>query len=127
MTALYFDHNVKGKVARILASQGQTACTARDVGMWRATDEEHLLFAATQGWLLVTNDRDFILLHDAWHRWSREWNVHPVHAGILLTVQSWSTQVLVTNVASFLAAGPPTDNLLYTWEPQGWTRYPRYP
>ena len=33
----------------------------------RATDPEHLQLAATNGWTILTRDRDFVTLHDQWH------------------------------------------------------------
>ena len=72
---------------------GPDVLLASDLGMERATDDEQLLVAANLNRILVTCDRkDFILLHDAWHRWSAAWNVVAHHAGILVIPDLWTRE-----------------------------------
>jgi hypothetical protein len=113
----------------MLKGRGHDARTAVDVGMSHATDEDHLLTAARNGWTLVTNDaEDFILLHDAWHRWSREWRVTPTHSGILIAMQTWKAERLAAEVEEFLGRGLPLENRLYQWKWTGsWPQRPQFP
>jgi hypothetical protein len=49
------------------------------------TDPAHLQFAAQQGWIVITRDKDFVNLHDLWHVFQL-WQVPapPLqHAGVL--------------------------------------------
>jgi hypothetical protein len=97
--------------------------------MARATDEHHLLFAALKGWTLVTNNaKDFILLHDAWHRWSKAWQVAPLHAGILVARADWNANRLAGEVNDFFARQLTIVNCLYTLDAaQGWVLRPATP
>ena len=124
MPSLYGDHNVSRYLARLLREHGHTATNARELGLERATDGAHLLLAAERGWLLLThNERDFVLLHDAWLRWSRSWGIAPQHAGILVLPQreDWGLTRTVSEIEAFLAVHPATINELYAWRAsRGW-------
>lgn len=85
----------------------------------RRRTQKHVLAAAANDWLLLThNERDFILLFDAWHRWADAWNVHPEHAGIL-TFPHWPLPVAETMLTAFLAGDPDLRNRLYVWRSVG--------
>ena len=56
MANFYTDHDVSLRVASLLRQLGHTAVTARDLGLERAGDDEHLLTAAQRGWILVTHN-----------------------------------------------------------------------
>lgn len=72
MAAFYLDHNVALETARLLRKAGHSATTAREIGLAAVRDDEHLPRSASERRTLVThNAGDFILLHDAWLRWSR--------------------------------------------------------
>ena len=58
MASFYPDHDVALRVAVLLREHGHMALTARDIGLERAGDHEHLLMAAQRGWLAV---RSFLL------------------------------------------------------------------
>jgi len=88
VAAFYTDHNVARAVAELLRVAGHVAVTARDLGLEEASDDEQLLTAAQHDRIFVThNESDFILLHDAWQRWSATWGVPAQHAGILIIPQ----------------------------------------
>jgi hypothetical protein len=125
LPALYFDSNVTNRAARLLAARGLDVRMAADVGMQHAIDAEHLLRAAQEGWLLVTNDTDFLDLHDAWHLWSRAWGVEPRHGGVLVGIQSWAYQKVAAEVEAFVAQGIDPANTLYQWRwGHGWLARP---
>jgi hypothetical protein len=124
---IYFDHNVVAAAADPLRQLGYSVRTASNIGKARASDDEHFLLAAQGGWLTVTNNgRDYILLHDAWHRWSRAWHVAPppVHGGVLVIDATWRVPRIVGEVGAFYAQGFPIQNCLYTHHPEkGWVSY----
>lgn len=124
MASVYLDHNVPADAAGFLRADQHVVRSAVEVQLERATGDVQLLEAARRGWVIVTNNvRDFILLHDAWHLWSREWGVTPQHAGILLTRQTWNARRLADEVSGFLATGPALTNQLYQWHGErGWVR-----
>ncbi len=89
MARFYLDHNVSLHLVPALIALGHDAATARDLGLTGADDDMHLTTASDDGRILVTHDRqDFVLLHRAWHRWSRRWGVTAAHAGILVIPQA---------------------------------------
>lgn len=124
--AIYTDHNVSLLLAQRLRARGQTVTTARDLGLERAPDTEHVLVASRHAWLLLThNERDFKLLQDGWHRWSAAWNVSVEHAGIIVIPQ-WAPPRADTMVTTFLAGRPQLMNELYLWRSSvGWMRLAR--
>ncbi|MBI3971844.1 MAG: DUF5615 family PIN-like protein [Chloroflexi bacterium] len=127
MPVLYLDHNVPRQADGLLRQNGHAVWTSRQIHRERATDDEQLLVAVTQGWTIVTNNaRDFVLLHDAWHRWSQAWHVTPRHSGILITRQTWDGHRVAAEVSMFLALDVDTANELYQWHGDlGWVRRPR--
>ena len=125
MAALYIDHNVSRETSARLRQYGHAVLETRERGAVRAKDDEQLLIAASENWVLITHNRkDFELLHDAWRRWSTAWQVAPAHAGILLLPQEapWTPEVLATEINRFLLSGIALTTELYrlkasgTWE-----------
>ncbi|HET8632403.1 MAG TPA: DUF5615 family PIN-like protein [Thermomicrobiales bacterium] len=85
MTDLYLDNDVALQVLPILRAAGHGVWATRDLGRTRASDADQLLFAARNGWTLITHNRGhYVLLHDAWRRWSADWGVRTSHAGIVV-------------------------------------------
>ncbi len=128
MADFYADQNISLDLIALLRGRGHTAITARDLGLERARDDEHLLVAAERGRMLLTYNRDdFELLHDAWRRWSRAWQVTAAHAGILIAPHPPHRSVAeaAREIDSLLASGYPLANELYRWRPVGgWVRRP---
>ena len=123
MASFYTDHDVSLRVASLLRQLGHTALTARDLGLERAGDDEHLLTAAQRGWILVTHNRQhFCLLHDAWRHWLPVWGVFAIHAGILIPPQGLPDRT-VQLLTDFLTSGLPLSNEMCLWRTaSGWTR-----
>lgn len=126
---LYFDHNVPYDAAVYLRDAGYSVRTASNIGKATASDDEHVLIAALNRWFTVTtNGRDFILLHDAWHRWSRQWRVSPAHAGILIIRADWVANRIAGEIHAFLQQEVPIENRLYTWDVAlGWRQRTEFP
>lgn len=75
---VYLDHNIDVQLAFDLRRNGFDVIYASEVGNERATDEEHLRWAAADGRVLVTYDqRDFRVLAKEWAENGRD------HAGIV--------------------------------------------
>ena len=99
---------------------GHEATTARDLQLTRGQDALHLLVAVQRGWIVVTRDKDFTLLHDAWQRWTYAWQVQESHAGILLTPHMWLADQAAREVHAFFQTGQPLANRLYEWRRGVW-------
>jgi hypothetical protein len=121
LAQLYADHNLSFYVVTGLRRRGHEVVTARDLGLDHATDDEHFL-AATRGWILLShNEKDFILLHDAWHRWSATWGIAAHHAGVIIPPQEWPRERIVREVATLLRTERSFDNELLLWKSsRGW-------
>ena len=60
---LYLDEDISPKVSEILRKKGMDAVSAHDADMLQMSDEEQLTFAADDGRVMVTRNRnDFITL-----------------------------------------------------------------
>jgi hypothetical protein len=125
----YTDHDVARKVAELLRAAGQGAVTARDLRLESATDDEQLLVAAQHGRIFAThNESDFILLHDAWHRWSTAWGVSAQHAGIVIVPQGrkygrdWDAVQIATELVLCLKTCAPLASGLFRRKEAGWER-----
>jgi len=81
------DENVSGRLGDAIRAFGYDVLTTDALGRKGASDVDQLSFAALSRRLLITHDAGhFELLHEAWHRWSRDWGVasEQRHGGILL-------------------------------------------
>jgi uncharacterized protein with PIN domain len=59
----YADEHVPRAIIRGLRERGIDVLTVSDAGLLRASDEEHLQFANSQGCVLITQDSDFLRFH----------------------------------------------------------------
>jgi hypothetical protein len=124
----YLDHNVATGVARELTALGHQAVSARQAGLAGASDASHLLTAAQRGFVLVTNDLDFLALQAAWREWAAAWRVTPTptHHGILLIRQGPRGGALAAarSVHAHLSTAPVLPNTLWQWTQAGtWVVY----
>ncbi len=129
MAELYIDSNVALEVAEFLRAAGHTAATVRDLRREGNSDDEQLLVASQHGRIFVThNERDFILLHDAWQRWSAAWGVAAHHPGILIVPQGrrygidWGPEEVSQAVIACLQQCSPAADQLYRRTEAGWQR-----
>jgi hypothetical protein len=124
----YLNHNVPRNVAALLQAWGHHASTARELGLDRATDDQHFLAAAEHGLILVGHHReDFILLHDAWRRWAAAWGVSRPHAGILIVPQppEVTSEQIAEALRVLVERGESLTNQLFLWRQRiGWVRRP---
>lgn len=84
MLPLYVDEDsVERRLMRALRSLGVDVVSARELGRDGVADEEHLVYAAAEGRMLLTaNYHDFYRLQAAWAEASRH------HCGILIRIQN---------------------------------------
>jgi len=120
----YLDHDVKARIAELLHGRGHGARTARDLSLDQAGDDEHLLLAAQNAWILVTTNRkDFELLHNAWRRWTRAWNIGHHHAGILVLHQPMAAEEAAAQLEQIVLPAESLANTLHRWRPTaGWVQ-----
>ncbi|MBI2940950.1 MAG: DUF5615 family PIN-like protein [Chloroflexi bacterium] len=117
------------KVATLLRAAGHDVVTTRDLGRGSANDDEQLLTAAVQRRVFVThNTDDFILLHDAWQRWSQAWQVAEKHAGILIVPQGrkhgvqWTPERIAEGLSDCVQRSLPVVNELLQYRDGRWWR-----
>lgn len=121
MADLFLDHNVPRALGELLAAQGHTSRTVRQLRLEVETDDVHLLRCWREGWTFLTHDsEDYTLLHAAWTRWAPAWGLAPApsHFGIVLLPQIGAAG-LAGPVGAFLASAPPLANQLYAWAQDG--------
>ncbi|MGI8827131.1 MAG: DUF5615 family PIN-like protein [Chloroflexota bacterium] len=129
MPEFYIDNNVALEVAGFLRAAGHPAVTARDLHRETNSDDEQLLVASQHGHVFLThNETDFILLHDAWQRWSAAWGVTAHHAGILIVPQGrrygvdWEPEEVSEAVIACLQQCPPVAGHLFRRKEAEWER-----
>lgn len=82
MARFYLDNDVAAKVAVLLRARGHDAISARDLKREDASDDEQFFIASELERVFIThNEKDFILLYDAWKRWSAAWQISKPHPG----------------------------------------------
>ena len=59
----YFDEHIFADAASALRHRHIDVLTTAEAGNLRASDQEQLAFAASQGRVLVTRDSDYLILH----------------------------------------------------------------
>jgi hypothetical protein len=128
MARLHLDQNVSAIIAQALRREHHDVLTTNEAGLLDADDDLHLLVAAKAGRILLThNGADFQLLHRAWHRWARAWQVQPVHGGILVIPQAphWAIERAVVEVDRISQLPLSNQLYLFDWRPaRGWVHEP---
>ena len=129
MAALYLDEDVPVALDDLLHARGHAATTTRTENRLGRPDPDQLLFAANNGLVFVTYNRDdFARLHAAWLLWTRDWGVQRPHAGIIVLGRALGKPPEeYAELLSDLLADPQqalTDTF-HRWHPQsGWTQTP---
>jgi hypothetical protein len=121
MPGYYFDEQASERLTEALVGHGLDATSANRLGNKGLSDALHLLIAARAQRALVTYDtKDFTLLHEAWHAWSRAWGITDQHAGILLIYSAprLSIEEVAEAVRQFDRehAGTSTAGRLFSWK-----------
>lgn len=94
---------------------GHDAVYAREIFDGRRTDGTHLLTATHDRRILIAyNRKHYILLNDAWKRWSDDWSTPQKHAGILCLSQGLPRDLYVA-IDIFSRSDLPIINELYTY------------
>lgn len=126
MVRCFLDNDFPFGAGGELQRLGHNVEPARSTNRERCNDEDQLLYAATEGRILIThNRRDFLLLHDAWQRWSRAWDVQPLHAGILVLRQGLTYQEYAARIDSYLSDAGSVTNALHFCDSAGhWSQHP---
>lgn len=125
----YLDNDVPLRLGDELRRAGHDAIHVRDLGTFRRSDADHLLAATRDGRIVVTHNRkDYLLLHDAWHRWTLAWTVLDQHAGVLCLPHNLQPHALFVAIDVFLSSDFPIANEVYTYSPAtSWIRQPYQP
>jgi Domain of unknown function (DUF5615) len=110
---IYLDECVNHAVVPYLRQRGWNLTTAQAEGMGTARDEQQLIHASRQGWVLLsTNERDFGTLHQEFVRTERE------HGGIITIPQRNSPRFFIRSAMMLdwiKAEYPDTQNRLFRW------------
>jgi hypothetical protein len=123
MARLHIDQCLSWRIAQELRGRGHDARHAAEVAMQTASDDEHLIVAARDHRIIVTeNEDDFALLHDAWIRWQRAWQVQESwrHAGILIVPSDFVIHTTVATVDAFVSREEILTDALVRWTVNGW-------
>ena len=112
MPILYLDEDIKREIVDLLITPDISVRTTREERRPSASDPFQLAYAAEQGWVNVTcNRNDYHLLHDAWLLWSHRWEVAARHSGILALDQG----VMAAAITAMLATGLVLTTAMYDW------------
>jgi hypothetical protein len=120
MALCYVDEDVTEYLAPLLRPRGHDVLTTAEAGAKGFKDPRQLAFAARADRVLITANRaDFVMLHEAWLRWSRDWEAEnrAVHAGILI-VPSGSGKLadrLANELDRILVSDIDLRNRLFRW------------
>jgi hypothetical protein len=126
VATLYLDEDVAHQLGSRLRIAGHTVHTTHQHGRTETSDGNQLLFAAANGWTIITHNRkDFELLHDAWLRWTSSWNLRNIHHGILIISQRMALEDNATAINTLLPEYPNPDNQLFGYDiaTHSWRRY----
>jgi hypothetical protein len=98
----YLDDNVERRVlARDLLKAGVDVVRATDVGNHAALDAAHLAFAANEGRVLLTSDKDFHRIHWEWMSAGR------THAGVVMIAPEMSIGERIRGIAALSSSFEP--------------------
>ncbi len=116
------DENLSHTLVNWLVAVGHGADSVDLLDMKGSPDEELLWFAKTRGWVFVSVDRDYLLLHRAFRRWG----MTDVHAGILTLPDRLSPSAFAQALDIFASEGLPIADRLYIWDTAHGGRWVRY-
>jgi hypothetical protein len=128
VASFYLDACINPKLAVELRALSHAAITSREASVaLDASDPQQLLETVHRNAIFLTHDVGFVGLHDAWHRWSREWAVTPwppILPAILVfphydarRAPLWLLPYSAGQLDGFVAGGRAIHNSLYQWKP----------
>jgi hypothetical protein len=92
----YTDTHIAKAIAIQLRASGVEIIRSEEVGMAEADDESHLIYAAQNSYVMVTQDADFAALHAAWIEAGK------AHNGIMLVPRHLQGEAQVSYVVKCL-------------------------
>lgn len=116
------DENLSHTLVGRLIAAGHDADSIDRLSMKGWPDEELLWFAKTRGWVFVSIDEDYLLLHRAFRRWG----VAESHACILILPDQMPPPAFAQALDIFASEGLPIANRLYIWDTAQGGRWARY-
>ena len=127
MAAIYTDNDVSLRTAELLEAMGHEIFTTRARGRSSASDAEQWTISAINNWIFVTHNRkDYVLLQDAWERWSTLWEIRPTYSGVLIIPQAWLAERASREVdRCILARSDVANNVLEADSDGTWARWVR--
>ncbi len=111
MTKFYLDENISREVAFLLNRAGLWVSTCHDAGMQWTKDEEQLQYAISHGFVLVTGDRDFCMLHETASE----------HSGIVRHSRGLRPREMSERLIALAEANHDFSNRLTTLKPEDYT------
>lgn len=123
MAAFYTDEDVAIRLVRVLHTMGHIATSARGEGQLGESDSEHLAYAASRGWTMITrNAKHYRRLHEQWLAEEK------MHAGVVTfdRVRSQTVENIAACFVEFLAMPELVlENQFYRWRGNNqWRQYP---
>jgi hypothetical protein len=128
LASFYLDACINPKLGDELQKLGHATATSRSAGLaLDAPDPRQLLESVRRNAIFLSHDAGFLSLHDAWHRWSREWGVAPWPPAlppILLfphydprRAPLWLLPYAAGQLDAFVAGGQAVYNSIHQWKP----------
>lgn len=90
----YTDKHIVMAAVRQLRRRGIDVLRCEDIGLDDAPDEEHLEYSTREGRVIITNDTDFLRLHDIWQAEGRR------HAGIMFCLDEVQGEYAIGRIVS---------------------------
>lgn len=126
MVKFYLDNDVALGMQGLLGAREHQVLTSRSLGTERIRDDQQLLIAYGEEAILIThNQRDFVLLHNAWLNWPPALGARfPAHPGILVLQQATGIERQADAVHSLLgeATAERISGRLLRWRHGRWQR-----
>ena len=116
------DENLSHTLVGRLTAAGHGANSVDLLSMKGWPDEELLWFAKTRGWVFVSIDEDYLLVH----RTLRRWGITDIHAGILTLPDQMPPPTFARALDIFASEGLPITDRLYIWDTAQGGRWVQY-
>jgi predicted nuclease of predicted toxin-antitoxin system len=118
----FLDEHLSHRLVNRLITAGHGADSVDLLGMKGWPDEELLWFARMRGWVFVSIDEDYLLVHRA----LRRWGITAMHAGILTLPDQMPPPAFARALDIFASEGLPITDRLYLWDTAQGGRWIQY-